>query len=82
MYTEMIKDNTLLIDTTGSKIGQINGLTVMNIGDYSFGKPVKITANTYTGKIGVINIEREVSLSGSSHSKGVYIFNGHKVVKE
>jgi predicted ATP-dependent protease len=77
MYTEMIKDNTLLIDTTGSKIGQINGLTVMNIGDYSFGKPVKITANTYTGKIGVINIEREVSLSGSSHSKGVYILSGY-----
>ena len=77
MYTEMIKDNTLLIDTKGSKVGQINGLTVMNIGDYSFGKPVKITANTYTGKIGVINIEREVSLSGSSHSKGVYILSGY-----
>ena len=77
MYTEMIKNNTLLIDTTGSKIGQINGLTVMNIGDYSFGKPVKITANTYTGKTGVINIEREVDLSGSSHSKGVYILSGY-----
>jgi len=77
MYTEMIKNNTLLIDTTGSKVGQINGLTVMNIGDYSFGKPVKITANTYTGKTGVINIEREVDLSGSSHSKGVYILSGY-----
>lgn len=77
MYTEMIKDNTLLIDTEGSKIGQINGLTVMNIGDYSFGKPVKITANTYTGKTGVINIEREVDLSGSTHSKGVYILSGY-----
>ena len=77
MYTEMIKDNTLLIDTNGSKIGQINGLTVMNIGDYCFGKPVKITANTYTGKTGVINIEREVELSGSSHSKGVYILSGY-----
>ena len=75
-YTEMIKDNTLLIDTNGSKVGQINGLTVMNIGDYSFGKPVKITANTYTGKSGVINIEREVDLSGSTHSKGVYILSG------
>ncbi len=77
MYTEMIKDNTLLIDTSGSKVGQINGLTVMNIGDYSFGKPVKITANTYTGKTGVINIEREVELSGSTHSKGVYILSGY-----
>lgn len=76
MYVEMIKENTLLIDTTGSKVGQINGLTVMNIGDYSFGKPVKLTATTYTGKTGVINIEREVELSGSSHSKGVYILSG------
>ena len=77
MYMEMIKENTLLIDTKGTKIGQINGLTVMNIGDYTFGKPVKITANTYTGKTGVINIEREVDLSGSTHSKGVYILSGY-----
>lgn len=77
MYTEMIKENTLLIDTTGNKVGQINGLTVMNIGDYTFGKPVKITANTYSGRRGVINIEREVDLSGSSHSKGVYILSGY-----
>ena len=77
MYTEMIKENTLLIDTTGAKVGQINGLTIMNIGDYMFGKPVKITATTYTGKNGVINIEREVDLSGSTHSKGVYILSGY-----
>ena len=77
MYTEMIKENTLLIDTTGAKVGQINGLTIMNIGDYMFGKPVKITATTYTGKNGVINIEREVDLSGSTHSKGVYILGGY-----
>lgn len=76
MYVEMIKQNTLLIDTSGAKVGQINGLTVINIGDYSFGKPVKLTATTYTGKRGVINIEREVELSGSSHSKGVYILSG------
>ncbi len=74
-YTEMIKQNTLLINTSGSKVGQINGLTVMTIGDYSFGKPSKITVNTYTGKSGIINIEREVELSGSSHSKGVYILS-------
>lgn len=48
---EMIKENTLLIDTDGFVTGQINGLTVMNIGEYSFGKPIKITANTYTGKV-------------------------------
>ena len=76
-YTEMIRDNTLLISTSGSKVGQINGLTVMTIGDYSFGKPSKITVNTYTGKSGIINIEREVELSGSSHSKGVYILSGY-----
>ena len=74
---EMIKENTLLIDTDGFVTGQINGLTVMNVGEYSFGKPVKITANTYTGKSGIINIEREVELSGSSHSKGVLILTGY-----
>ena len=76
-YMEMIEENTLLIDTSGSVTGQINGLTVMTIGDYTFGKPVKITANTYSGKTGVVNIEREVELSGSSHSKGVLILTGY-----
>lgn len=76
-YMEMIKENTLLIDTSGAKVGQINGLTIMNVGDYTFGKPVKITANTYTGKSGVVNIEREVALSGSSHSKGVLILSSY-----
>lgn len=76
-YLEMIKENTLLINTTGSLVGEINGLTVMTIGDYTFGKPAKITVNTYTGKQGVVNIEREVDLSGSTHSKGVYILSGY-----
>ena len=76
-YVEMIKEHTLLIDTTGEKVGQINGLTIMNVGDYTFGKPVKITANTYTGKNGVINIEREVKLSGSTHSKGILILSAY-----
>ena len=76
-YIEMIKNNSLLIDTSGSEVGTINGLTVMTIGDYSFGKPVKITVNTYTGKSGIVNIEREVELSGSSHSKGVLILSGY-----
>lgn len=76
-YMEMIKENTLLIDTKGFIPGQINGLTVMTIGDYTFGKPVKITANTYTGETGVVNVEREVELSGSSHSKGVLILTGY-----
>ena len=76
-YMEMIKENSLLINTSGSKVGEINGLTVMTIGDYTFGKPAKITVNTYTGKNGIINIEREVELSGSSHSKGVLILSGY-----
>ena len=49
----------------------------MSIGDYSFGKPVRITANTYTGKKGIIDVEREVELSGSSHSKGILILTGY-----
>lgn len=76
-YTEMIAESEILIDTDGAKVGQINGLTVMSIGDYSFGKPVRITANTYTGQKGIINVEREVELSGSTHSKGILILNGY-----
>ncbi len=76
-YVDMIKEDTLLINTSGYEVGQINGLTIMNVGDYTFGKPVKLTANTYTGKNGVINIEREVELSGSSHSKGVLILGAY-----
>lgn len=75
--SEMIRDEMLLIDTDGYKVGQINGLTIMTTGDYTFGKPARITANTYTGKAGIINIEREVELSGSSHSKGVLILTGY-----
>ncbi len=76
-YLQMIKEGALLINTSGYKVGQINGLTVITIGDYSFGKPSKITANTYMGKEGVINIEREVQMSGSTHSKGVMILTGY-----
>jgi len=76
-YLEMIKENSLLINTSGSQVGELNGLTVMTIGDYTFGKPSKITVNTYTGKSGIVNIEREVELSGSSHSKGVLILTGY-----
>ena len=76
-YIEMIKENSLLINTSGFEVGTLNGLTVMTIGDYTFGKPAKITVNTYTGKNGVINIEREVEISGPSHSKGVLILTGY-----
>lgn len=76
-YLQMIKEGGLLIDTDGFSVGQINGLTVIKIGDYSFGKPARITANTYMGKAGIVNIEREVEMSGSSHSKGMLILEGY-----
>ena len=76
-YLQMIKEEALLIDTEGYTVGQINGLTVIKIGDYSFGKPARITASTYAGKEGIINIEREIDMSGPSHSKGVYILTGY-----
>ena len=74
---EMFKDKTLLIDIEGEKVGQINGLAVMGTGEYSFGKPSKITASTYKGRNGVINIEREIKQSGSIHDKGVLILSGY-----
>ena len=76
-YLEMIEENTLLINTSGFEIGVINGLTVMTIGDYTFGKPARITATTYMGKSGIINIERETEMSGPTHSKGVLILSGY-----
>lgn len=74
---EMLKEGTIMVDTEGSEIGQINGLTVMDMGDYSFGKPSRITASTYIGESGIVNVEREVDLSGTSHSKGVLILSGY-----
>ncbi len=74
---EMIQNGTIMIDTDGEKVGQINGLSVMKMGDFCFGKPAKITANTYISKCGIVNIEREVSMSGTSHSKGVMILSAY-----
>ena len=74
---EMIADGTLLIDVTGEVVGQVNGLAVYDLGDFSFGKPNRITAQTYSGRSGVINIEREVALSGRTHDKGVLILRGY-----
>ena len=76
-YLEMIKENTLLINTSGFEVGVINGLTVMTIGDYTFGKPARITANTFMGKKGITNIECETEMSGPTHSKGVLILSGY-----
>lgn len=74
---DLLKDGTLMVDTDGWAIGQINGLAVLDIGDFVFGKPGKITAATHIGKSGIINIEREVEMSGTSHSKGVMILSSY-----
>ena len=74
---EMIEENTLLVDLQGARIGQVNGLSVLEIGGYSFGKPVRITASVGLGKAGLINIEREANLSGRFHDKGVHIISGY-----
>ena len=74
---DLLKDGTIMIDTEGKVVGQINGLSILDTGDYSFGKPSRITATTYIGKSGIVNIEREVEMSGTSHTKGVLILSGY-----
>jgi len=74
---EMIDDGTILIDSDGMVVGQVNGLSVYDLGDYMFGKPSRITAKTSLGKAGIINIEREAEMSGPIHNKGVYILAGY-----
>ena len=74
---EMIQDGQIMIDTEGAVVGQVNGLSVFDMGDYAFGRPSRITAKTSMGKAGVIDIDREVEMSGPIHSKGVYILSGY-----
>ncbi|WP_420842824.1 Lon protease family protein [Desulfovibrio mangrovi] len=74
---EMIDRGSVFIDTEGAVVGQINGLAVYSLGDYAFGKPSRITCATSIGKDGIINIEREADLSGSTHNKGVLILGGY-----
>ena len=74
---KMIEEGSVMISTSGADVGRINGLTIINTGDASFGKPVRITANTYMGQKGIVNIEREVAMSGTTHSKGVYILSAY-----
>jgi predicted ATP-dependent protease len=73
---EMIEEGTLLMDVAGTRVGQVNGLTVAEIGGYSFGKPIRITASASLGKSGLINIEREARMSGRLHDKGMQIIAG------
>lgn len=74
---EAYVDDTIMIDVEGETIGQVNALAVYQMGDFFFGRPSRITAETYMGKSGVINIEREARLSGSTHDKGVLILSGY-----
>jgi lon-related putative ATP-dependent protease len=74
---ELIDTGVILISTGERVVGQVNGLSVMDFGDISFGKPSRITAVTYAGEKGIVNIEREVEMSGSIHDKGVLILSGY-----
>ncbi|MGE5381746.1 MAG: Lon protease family protein [Methylocystaceae bacterium] len=74
---DYIRRGTILIDVEGEKVGQLNGLAVYNLGDYAFGLPSRITAKTFMGERGVVNIEREIKMSGNIHSKGVLILSGY-----
>lgn len=74
---EMITDGSIMIDTTGSVVGQVNGLSVYDVGEHAFGKPSRITARTALGRAGIINIEREAELSGPTHNKGIAIISGY-----
>jgi len=72
-----IRHGTLLLGTRGEAVGQINGLSVITLGDYTFAKPIRVTATASVGTRGVVNIEREAALSGPIHSKAVLILTGY-----
>ncbi|WP_025324398.1 Lon protease family protein [Deferrisoma camini] len=74
---QLIAEGTLLVDVDGKKVGQVNGLAVLAIGDYAFGRPSRVTASLGMGTAGIVNIEREARLSGSTHDKGVLILAGY-----
>ena len=74
---EMIERNVLLIDTDGEAVGQVNGLSVMSMGDFAFGRPSRVTASVGLGREGLIDIEREAKLGGRIHTKGVMILSGY-----
>lgn len=74
---ELIDEGTIMVNTDGAVVGQVNGLSVMQLGDRVFGRPSRITVRTYLGNDGVINIEREAKMSGRIHDKGVLILTGY-----
>ncbi|MEW5974947.1 MAG: ATP-binding protein [Acidobacteriota bacterium] len=80
-YQELLLKETLLVDTSGTAVGRVNGLSVSTVGDFAFGHPVRITATVGPGRRGVLSIEREVELSGPIHGKGVLILSGYLLRK-
>lgn len=74
---EMIQRGTIAIDTEGAEVGQINGLAVLSLGDFSFGRPGRITVSVGAGREGLVDIEREARLGGRLHTKGVMILAGY-----
>lgn len=78
---ELIRRGRLMIDLREEKVGQINGISILDLGDISFGKPNKITASIASGKVGLIDIEREAKLSGPIHTKGTLILQGYLLEK-
>jgi lon-related putative ATP-dependent protease len=74
---EMISDEMLLIDVTGKTVGQVNALSILQMGDYTFGRPTRVTATVHPGQDGVVDIEREAKLGGRIHTKGVLIISGY-----
>jgi predicted ATP-dependent protease len=74
---ELIAEGTILIDTAGAVVGQVNGLTVLSVGGHPFGKPARITARTAPGLAGIVNLERETMMSGPAHSKGILVLGGY-----
>ncbi|KMT21394.1 Lon protease family protein [Clostridium cylindrosporum] len=74
---ERYEEGKYIVDTKGYKVGEINGLSVIDIGDFRFGKQSKITVSTYASRSGIVNIEREVDMSGNIHSKGVLVLSGY-----
>ena len=77
LLNEMIAEKTIKISVDGAAVGQINGLSVLSVGDYTFAKPSRITARTYVGNAGLVSIEREIELGGPIHNKGSLIITGY-----
>jgi predicted ATP-dependent protease len=74
---EMIERGIILIDTSGTQVGQVNGLSIISLGDFDFGQPSRITASLGLGRRGIIDIERESRMGGQTHTKGVMIISGY-----